>query len=120
LSRHLVWRVLAVLAVVGGAVAVVSTRQIRLGLDLEGGTGRTERRLSSPSSTTLRSLLVSSRGCKKTSTARLRDTLLQQDVLRPPGVRMPSQAGPRLLREVAIEAVPRGLGCVRVYCQRLL
>jgi DtxR family transcriptional regulator, Mn-dependent transcriptional regulator len=38
LSRHLVWRTLAVLAVVGVAVYLVSTRPIRLGLDLEGGT----------------------------------------------------------------------------------
>src|SRR5918996_6619059 len=38
LSRHLVWRVIAVLAVVGAAAYLVSTRPIRLGLDLEGGT----------------------------------------------------------------------------------
>ena len=38
MSRHLVWRVIAVLAVVGAAAYLVSTRQIRLGLDLEGGT----------------------------------------------------------------------------------
>ena len=38
MSRHLVWRALAVLAVIGGAAAVVATRPIRLGLDLRGGT----------------------------------------------------------------------------------
>lgn len=38
MSRHLVWRALAVLAVIGGAAALVATRPIRLGLDLRGGT----------------------------------------------------------------------------------
>lgn len=38
MSRHLGWRVLAVLAIVGGAAALVATRPVRLGLDLRGGT----------------------------------------------------------------------------------
>jgi SecD/SecF fusion protein len=38
LPRHVVWRALAVLAVIGGAVALVAARPIRLGLDLRGGT----------------------------------------------------------------------------------
>src|SRR5919106_1727000 len=38
LTRHLVWRVLLVLAVLGTAVFLVASRPIRLGLDLEGGT----------------------------------------------------------------------------------
>lgn len=38
MSRHLGWRVLAVLVVVGGAAALVATRPVRLGLDLRGGT----------------------------------------------------------------------------------
>jgi len=38
LNRQLVWRVLLVLAVLGGSVALVMTRPIRLGLDLRGGT----------------------------------------------------------------------------------
>ncbi len=38
MSRHLVWRALAVLAVIGAAVALVVNRPIRLGLDLRGGT----------------------------------------------------------------------------------
>ena len=38
MTRHLVWRVLLVLAVLGTAVFLVASRPIRLGLDLEGGT----------------------------------------------------------------------------------
>jgi SecD/SecF fusion protein len=38
LSRHMVWRALAVLAVIGAAVALVFSRPVRLGLDLRGGT----------------------------------------------------------------------------------
>jgi SecD/SecF fusion protein len=38
LSRHVVWRALGVLAVIGAAVALVGTRPVRLGLDLRGGT----------------------------------------------------------------------------------
>jgi SecD/SecF fusion protein len=38
LSRHVVWRALGVLAVIGAAVALVVTRPVRLGLDLRGGT----------------------------------------------------------------------------------
>ena len=38
MSRHLVWRALGVLAVIGAAVALVFTRPVRLGLDLRGGT----------------------------------------------------------------------------------
>ena len=38
MNRQLVWRVLLVLAVLGGSVALVMTRPIRLGLDLRGGT----------------------------------------------------------------------------------
>jgi SecD/SecF fusion protein len=38
LSRHLVWRTLGVLAVIGTAAALVVTRPVRLGLDLRGGT----------------------------------------------------------------------------------
>ena len=38
LSRHLVWRIFIVLAVLGSAVFLVTSREVRLGLDLEGGT----------------------------------------------------------------------------------
>ena len=38
MSRHMVWRALAVLAVIGAAVGLVFSRPIRLGLDLRGGT----------------------------------------------------------------------------------
>lgn len=38
MSRHFGWRVFAVLAIVGGAAALVATRPVRLGLDLRGGT----------------------------------------------------------------------------------
>ncbi|HEV2756556.1 MAG TPA: protein translocase subunit SecD [Actinomycetota bacterium] len=38
MTRNLVWRALAVLAIVGAAVGVVATRPARLGLDLRGGT----------------------------------------------------------------------------------
>jgi SecD/SecF fusion protein len=38
LSRHLVWRALGVLAVLGSAVALLVSRPVRLGLDLRGGT----------------------------------------------------------------------------------
>jgi SecD/SecF fusion protein len=38
LSRHLVWRTLGVLGVIGTAAALVITRPVRLGLDLRGGT----------------------------------------------------------------------------------
>lgn len=38
MSQHLGRRVLAVVLVIGAAVAVVLTRQVRLGLDLQGGT----------------------------------------------------------------------------------
>jgi SecD/SecF fusion protein len=38
LSRQVVWRAFAVLAVVGAAIALLVTRPIRLGLDLRGGT----------------------------------------------------------------------------------
>ena len=38
MSRHLVWRALGVLAVIGASVALVVTRPVRLGLDLRGGT----------------------------------------------------------------------------------
>ncbi|MDQ3646397.1 MAG: protein translocase subunit SecD [Actinomycetota bacterium] len=38
MSRQLIWRVLAVLAVLAGAAALVATRPARLGLDLRGGT----------------------------------------------------------------------------------
>lgn len=38
MSRHLRWRVFAVLAVVGGAAALVATRPVRPGLELRGGT----------------------------------------------------------------------------------
>jgi SecD/SecF fusion protein len=38
LSRHVVWRAIGVLAVIGAAVALVVTRPVRLGLDLRGGT----------------------------------------------------------------------------------
>lgn len=38
MSRHFRWRVLAVLAIIGGAAALVATRPVRLGLDLRGGT----------------------------------------------------------------------------------
>jgi SecD/SecF fusion protein len=38
MTRHLGWRLLAVLAVIGGAVALIATRPVRLGLDLRGGT----------------------------------------------------------------------------------
>ena len=38
MSRHLGWRLLAVLAIVGGAATVVAMRPVRLGLDLRGGT----------------------------------------------------------------------------------
>jgi SecD/SecF fusion protein len=37
-SRNLIWRVLAVLAVIGAAVYLVMTRPAKLGLDLRGGT----------------------------------------------------------------------------------
>ena len=38
MSRHLVWRALGVLAVIGASVALVVARPVRLGLDLRGGT----------------------------------------------------------------------------------
>ena len=38
MKRHLIWRVLLVLAVLGGSVALVISQPIRLGLDLRGGT----------------------------------------------------------------------------------
>jgi len=38
LSRHVLWRALGVLAVIGAAIALVVTRPLRLGLDLRGGT----------------------------------------------------------------------------------
>lgn len=38
MSRKLIWRVLLVLAVLGGAVSMIVTRPARLGLDLRGGT----------------------------------------------------------------------------------
>ena len=38
MSRQLIWRVLAVIAVLAGAGALVATRPARLGLDLRGGT----------------------------------------------------------------------------------
>jgi SecD/SecF fusion protein len=38
LNRQFIWRVLLVLAVLGGSVALVISRPIRLGLDLRGGT----------------------------------------------------------------------------------
>jgi len=38
LSRHLGWRLVAVLALLGAAAALVATRPARLGLDLRGGT----------------------------------------------------------------------------------
>jgi SecD/SecF fusion protein len=38
LNRQLVWRVLLVLAVLGGSVALIMSWPIRLGLDLRGGT----------------------------------------------------------------------------------
>jgi SecD/SecF fusion protein len=38
LSSHVTWRALAILAVIGVAIALVVTRPIRLGLDLRGGT----------------------------------------------------------------------------------
>lgn len=38
MSRNLIWRVLAVLAVIGAAVYLVMTRPAKLGLDLRGGT----------------------------------------------------------------------------------
>src|SRR5918999_397958 len=37
-NRNLVWRALAVLIVVGGAIALILTKPVRLGLDLRGGT----------------------------------------------------------------------------------
>src|SRR5918999_1981037 len=38
MNRNLVWRALAVLIVVGGAIALILTKPVRLGLDLRGGT----------------------------------------------------------------------------------
>ena len=38
MSRNLIWRALAVLAVVGAAIYLVTTRPAKLGLDLRGGT----------------------------------------------------------------------------------
>lgn len=38
MNRNLIWRTLAVLAVIGAAVYLVATRPARLGLDLRGGT----------------------------------------------------------------------------------
>lgn len=38
MSKNLIWRALAVLLLVGGAIAVVVTKEARLGLDLRGGT----------------------------------------------------------------------------------
>ena len=38
MNRNLIWRVLAVLIVIGGAVALILTKPVRLGLDLRGGT----------------------------------------------------------------------------------
>ena len=38
MSKNLIWRALAVLLLVGGAIAVVLTKPARLGLDLRGGT----------------------------------------------------------------------------------
>ncbi len=38
MNRQLIWRVLLVLAVLGGSVALIMSRPIRLGLDLRGGT----------------------------------------------------------------------------------
>lgn len=38
MSRHLVWRSILVLGVIGLAIFLVATRPVRLGLDLEGGT----------------------------------------------------------------------------------
>jgi SecD/SecF fusion protein len=38
MSRHLGWRLLAVIALLGAAAALVLTRPARLGLDLRGGT----------------------------------------------------------------------------------
>jgi SecD/SecF fusion protein len=38
MTRHLGWRLLAVLAVIGGAAALIASRPMRLGLDLRGGT----------------------------------------------------------------------------------
>lgn len=38
MNRELLWRALAVIVVIGGAVALLVTRPVRLGLDLRGGT----------------------------------------------------------------------------------
>lgn len=38
MSRHLVWRTIAVLGLIAAAIYLVATRPARLGLDLEGGT----------------------------------------------------------------------------------
>lgn len=38
MNRGLIWRAILVLAVLGGSIALIATREIRLGLDLRGGT----------------------------------------------------------------------------------
>jgi SecD/SecF fusion protein len=37
-SRHIVWRLIFVILVIAGAVAIIVTNPVKLGLDLEGGT----------------------------------------------------------------------------------
>ena len=44
MSNALRWRALAVVLVIAGAAAVVATRPVRLGLDLQGGTAEAQQR----------------------------------------------------------------------------